>query len=218
MIERRGSAEELVAPKDPSSRLAVLCFPTSPAVVAGSTQPLESLDLSAIAAHGAEVVRRRSGGGAVYVAPGEQVWLDLYLPATDPLHEVDVARAAAFVGDLWRRALAEFVPRDSSLAVYSGPLISSRWSRTWCYLGLGPGEVTFDDQKLIGLSQRRNRKGTWFFTMGYFALDSTRDAEFISLSDVERKEFAAELRDTIVALPAEQDTVLEALRLALATA
>ena len=43
---------------------------------------------------GVEVVRRRSGGGAVLLLPGEFVWLDLVIPAGDPLWLDDVGQAA----------------------------------------------------------------------------------------------------------------------------
>ena len=35
----------------------------------------------------------------------------------------------------------------------------SDWSALVCFAGLGPGEVTLDGQKLVGLSQRRTRDG-----------------------------------------------------------
>lgn len=216
IIERRAAPAELVAPAEPAGRLAVFCYPTSPAVVAGSTQKTETLDLEAIRRSGAELVKRRSGGGAVYVAPGAQVWLDVYLPARDPLHTVDVSRAACFVGEIWKAAMVGLVESASAVEVYSGPLMASRWWRSWCYSGLGPGEVTLDGRKLVGLSQRRNRDGTWFFTMGCCSLDPVRDAGFLAASDLERGELAAELHKTLVPLPAAPELIIEGLKRSLA--
>jgi lipoate-protein ligase A len=196
----------------------VFCFPDAPAIVAGSTQPIETLDLDAIERHSATLVRRRSGGGAVYVAPGEQVWLDVYVPSSDPLHTIDVSVAPGFVGAIWKEALGGLVTRDAGLEVYSGPLVSSLWSRRWCYSGLGPGEVTLDGRKLVGLSQRRNRAGTWFFTMGCTRLDPERDAGFAAGSGEERLELATELETTLAVLPAPQDLVIAALKRSLAKA
>ena len=51
---------------------------------------------------GLELVERRSGGGAVVVFPGAQVWLDLFVPVSDQLFDTDVVRASSFVGAPWR--------------------------------------------------------------------------------------------------------------------
>lgn len=218
IVERHGTADALVAPEQPPGRVAVLCYPDAPAVVAGSTQSIATLDLDAITHRGASLVRRRSGGGAVYVAPDEQVWLDIYVPSTDPLHLMDVSAAPGFVGAIWKRALGELVAHDVALEVYAGPLVSSRWSRTWCYSGLGPGEVSLDGRKLVGLSQRRNRAGTWFFTMACTRLDPSRDSSFIAGSTSDHLELAQELATTLAALPAPADLVINALKQALSTA
>ena len=71
---------------------------------------------SALAAAGVELVRRRSGGGAVYLAPGEQLWIDAWVPRDDALWEVDVAVAAVLTRILgWHWAFlptlaAELIP------------------------------------------------------------------------------------------------------------
>jgi lipoate-protein ligase A len=152
-----------------------------------------SIDEAAAAAYGAELVRRRSGGGAVFVAPGAQVWLDLFVPVGDPLHDIDVSRAAGFVGELWREALVELEGAPADFVVHTGPLASSPWSRVWCFSGLGPGEVSADGRKLVGVSQRRSRTGAWFFTMACVDLDPGRDASFLRGSEEWRSGLAAEL-------------------------
>ena len=48
------------------------------------------------------------------------------------------------------------------LAVHRGPLESTAWSSTICFDGLGPGEVTLDGEKLVGLSQRLTREAARF--------------------------------------------------------
>ena len=52
-----------------------------PALVLGSTQRAEVVDERACADAGVEVVRRRSGGGAVLLEPGAVVWFDVVVPA-----------------------------------------------------------------------------------------------------------------------------------------
>ncbi len=37
--------------------------------------------------------------------PGDQVWVDFYLPATDPLFRVDVSRSFLWLGELWAAAI-----------------------------------------------------------------------------------------------------------------
>jgi lipoate---protein ligase len=162
--------------------------------VLGSTQPLASIDQAATAAFGADLVRRRSGGGAVFVAPGAQIWLDLFVPVGDPLYDLDVSRAAGFVGRLWRETLIELEGADAELVAYAGPLVSSPWSRLWCFSGLGPGEVIASGKKLVGVSQRRSRAGSWFFTMACIELDSIRDASFLAGSEEWRSGLVRELK------------------------
>jgi lipoate-protein ligase A len=55
----------------------------SSAVIIGSYQSLgNEVDLEAAAAHGVEVVRRISGGGAMFVEPGNTITYSLYVPDT----------------------------------------------------------------------------------------------------------------------------------------
>ncbi len=133
-----------------------------PALVLGSTQASGTVDLEAAGRAGVEVARRRSGGAAVLLTPGRDVWIDLFLPAADPLWQPDVARAAEWVGHAWATALGRL---GVASAVHVGPSTKSRWSPLVCFAGLGPGEVTVagpgsgPGPKLVGLSARRARSG-----------------------------------------------------------
>ncbi len=127
------------------------------------------------------------------VLPDGQVWLDLFVPAGDPLFERDVARASHFVGEMWREALATLSGGGPEFVVHTGGVVSSRWSRSWCFSGLGPGEVTRAGRKIVGLSQRRNRDGAWFFTMARCDLDPGLDASFVSGTESERDQLREEL-------------------------
>lgn len=170
-VERlRGTAADLharVVPDDGRRRLWVL-EATGPAVVLGSTQPTSLVDADAAAAAGVAVARRRSGGGAVWVAPDEPVWIDVFVPRGDPLWSDDVGAAFQPVGDAWARALDDLVLSGaldldrSALAVHGGALVRTAWSATVCFAGLGPGEVLLGDRKLVGMSQRRTRAGARF--------------------------------------------------------
>ena len=85
-------------------RTVAVCRPTAPAVVLGSTQRPAVVDAAAAAAAGLDVVRRRSGGGAVLVAPDDPVWVDVWVPAGDPLWTADVTGPSTGWGGLGRGA------------------------------------------------------------------------------------------------------------------
>jgi len=142
---------------DPTARRSATFHTVpSPTLVLGSAQLDGEVDHRVAGALGVEVVRRRSGGGAVLLLPGEFVWLDLVIPNGDPLWLDDVGRAMVWVGELWQRALASL---EVVGEVHHGPLLSSTWSRQVCFAGVGTGEVMAGPSKLVGISQRRTR--TW---------------------------------------------------------
>ena len=119
---------------------------------------------------GIEVVRRRSGGGAVLLVPGEVIWLDVVVPRQDGGGDGgrdagldDVRGSMCRTGSHMLDALVAAAPHLAGrLAVHRGPLESTAWSSTICFDGLGPGEVTLDGEKLVGLSQRLTREAARF--------------------------------------------------------
>ncbi len=132
-----------------------------PTLVLGSTQSESAVDRERAEADGVDVTRRRTGGGAVLLRPGEMVWADVLVPAGDPLADADVGRAFGWVGRAWARALAE-VGGDGAV-VHEGASRPGSWlSAVVCFAGLGPGEVTIDGAKVVGISQRRTRAGSLF--------------------------------------------------------
>ncbi len=163
MVERRrGSASDLHALEMPDDghRHVWILESTGPAVVLGSTQSHDVVDHVAAEAAGVAVARRRSGGGAVWVAPGEPIWVDVVIPRDDPLWVDDVGRAFLPVGRAWSRALDTmgFV----GTTVHDGALLRTAWSDLVCFSGTGPGEVVHEGKKVVGISQRRSRAGARF--------------------------------------------------------
>ena len=159
-VERlHGPVSDLLATAEPpatATRLARIHTVTRPALVLGSTQRPEAADEGRAADAGAEVLRRRSGGGAVLLRPGGQVWADFFIPSSDRLWSDDVAYAAQWVGKLWSTVIEPFVAEP--ISVHSGRLVADRWGRLVCFAGSGPGEVFAGGRKVVGVSQRRTRQ------------------------------------------------------------
>ena len=186
------SLHALPLPAPPVARLVRVCEATSAALVLGSTQP-DPGD------RGVPVVRRRSGGGAVLVEPGDVVWVDVVVPAGDPLWDDDVGRAFWWLGDAWAAALGP------GHTVHRGPLVTSPWSRVVCFAGVGPGEVLdAGGRKVVGIAQRRTRDLALFQCA---ALLAWRPERLGPLVDVP----AEDLRDVAAPTPAVAGSVVERL-------
>jgi len=146
-----------------SRRAVAICRPTPPAaLVIGSSQDEPALAPGRASA-GIEVVRRSSGGGAVLVAPGSQIWIDVWMPRHDPLWEDDVVRSSWWLGRAWRDSL--LAEGFDDLGVHEGRLEATSLSDLVCFAAMGPGEVSWRGRKLVGISQRRSRQGARFHTV-----------------------------------------------------
>jgi hypothetical protein len=171
LVERRtGTAAEMHEPWPDEHRrddrvVAICDVVGPPTLVLGSAQVDPGITGGQISSIAVETARRSSGGGAVLVAPGSQVWVDVWLPRGDRLWDDDVVRSSAWLGAAWCEALTDAGVRSEELAVHSGRLARSRWSDLICFAGLGPGEVCWKNRKLVGLAQRRIRAGARFHTV-----------------------------------------------------
>ena len=135
---------------------------TTPALVLGSSQHDATIDRDACAHAGIDVVRRRSGGGAVLLVPGEVFWVDVIVPRDDEGLD-DVRASMCRIGAHLCDALVAAAPGlGGHVAVHRGSLETTAWSSTICFDGLGPGEVVLDGAKLVGLSQRLTRQAARF--------------------------------------------------------
>jgi lipoate---protein ligase len=139
--------------------------PARPALVLGSTQPESLVDLDLAAGLGVDVVRRRSGGGVVFVGPDDPLWVDVLLPAGDPLWDDDVGRATHWLGAAWAAALADV--GIGGTEVHTGALACGPLGRLVCFATIGAGEVTLGGRKVVGVSQRRARAGARFQCAAY---------------------------------------------------
>jgi len=135
---------------------------------------------------GVEIVRRRAGGGAVLVAPLAQVWIDVWIPRDDDLWDDDVVRSAWWLGQTWAAALASLGVKEPQ--VHRGPSISTELSRLVCFAGIGPGEVTVSGSKVVGIAQRRTRRGARFLSMAQLSWDPSHLVELLSPAFTEARQ------------------------------
>ena len=165
------AADPFTAAGEPALPVLWWCRPTAPALVLGSRQSMSMAAADACARLGIDVVRRRSGGGAVLVEPDRTVWVDLVIPrlATPdgampdgamPDGVMDDIRASmVWAGERWAGAVDELAGPHTTLTVHHGGMVPTPWSDHVCFAGIGPGEVLLGGRKLVGLSQRRTRRG-----------------------------------------------------------
>ena len=141
-----------------------------PTLVLGSTQDEGLVSAPALAAGGVQLARRRSGGGAVMLVPGGQLWLDAWIPRDDPLWVTDVVEAAEWVGAWWVDALASC--GLAGFVVHRGRSEPGPVGDVVCFAGRGPGEVFAGRRKVVGLSQWRARQGALFSSCAYLRWDA----------------------------------------------
>ena len=158
-----GGAPVEPAPEEPAQRVVRWNQVEDASLVVGSAQPVGSIDPSGVEAAGLTLARRRSGGGAVLLVPGAQAWVDVFLPAGDPLWCDDVDRSAWWLGDVWTSAIEALRPElTGRLSVHRSPSTDPASGRVACFASVGPGEVLLDGRKLVGVSQRRTRRWARF--------------------------------------------------------
>lgn len=206
-----GTAEEFHARPIPGdlTEAEVWSFaPVGSALVLGSAQDHTVADADATSAAGVDVVRRRSGGGAVYVDPARCVWVDVVLPRHDERWSDDVREATYWLGAAWQRALASL---GLDAVLYRGGLEQTPWGRTVCFAALGPGEVLVGDRKVVGISQRRTREGARFQCIAYDHWDPYDVLDLLALTTEERQRAGADLVDRAVGVGPQLASLREAI-------
>ena len=178
-------------------RVAVVREVAHPTLVLGSTQPTDIVSPLALRERSVELVRRRGGGGAVYLESGSHLWVDAWIPRDDVLWAPDVSVAAEWVGRWWLEALGAAV-QSGSVSVHTGRSEPGLLGDLVCFAGRGPGEVFVDDRKLVGLSQWRSREGALFSSCAYLDWDPAPLLALLSIDDYERPGLIAQLRDVAV--------------------
>jgi lipoate---protein ligase len=182
----------------PSGRLVRVHEFGAAAVVLGSSQPCTVVDAAAAAKADVAIVRRRGGGGAVLLVPGDVVWIDVVLPAGDPLWHDDIVRATDWLGATWERALGTL---GVTATAHPGPLRRAPWSDLVCFAGLGPGEVTVGGRKAVGISQRRTRHAARFQSAALLRWDPRALTSLLALAPPERARADAALAGVAAGIP-----------------
>lgn len=195
LLETRSASARVLHepwPEPGCGRVLCRCEVTgTAALVLGSAQPQDDVDGGAAARAGVEVVRRNSGGGAVLVAPGAQLWIDAWVPRDDELWEDDVVRAAWWFGDAWAAALAAL--GAGGAMVHRAPVRRGAWTSRVCFAGLGPGEVSIAGRKVVGMSSRRTRAGVRISAAAPWRWDPATLLSLLVVGDEEHDGGIAEL-------------------------
>ena len=126
------------------------------------------------------------------VLPDVSLWIDVLLPATDALWDDDVSAATRWLGQVWARAVGP------GARVHSGRMVRTEWSPYVCFAGLGPGEVTVDGRKAVGISQRRTRTSARFQTIAQSRFEPRLMAALLNVPD--RPALTNELIETLAAV------------------
>jgi lipoate-protein ligase A len=184
------------------SRVVVAREAAHPTLVLGSTQPAELVAPVAMRDRSVELVRRRGGGGAVYLEPGNHLWLDAWIPRDDPLWSPDVSVAAEWVGQWWIAGLAGLGVHTVGFSIHAGRSVPGRLGELVCFAGRGPGEVFDGDRKVVGLSQWRSREGALFSSCAYASWEPGLLLSLLDVDEASLEELVAELTDAAVGLGA----------------
>jgi lipoate-protein ligase A len=172
------------------------------ALVLGSGQRPSDADGAALAAAGATLHKRASGGTAVLFAPG-LIMQDIALPATHPLRRDDVSESYSWLGQTWVDALAALgvaadlvdIPAARADGSSAGPLV-----RRACFGGRSPYEVLAGGRKLVGFSQIRRRQGALFQVGVYTRWPGRELAQLLRAADDERAALTAALAGRVAGL------------------
>lgn len=161
--EWRGTSADFHSFDPPSERALWWCRVETPALILGSSQVVDAVSMSCAAQRGVDVVRRRSGGGVVFVHPEDSVWIDLTISRDDTLWVDDVTSSMLWLGEVFVDALSPWI----DTAVHRGEFNAGGSGRDVCFASTSPGEVFADAAKVVGISQRRTREGARFQCVVY---------------------------------------------------
>ncbi len=133
--------------------------PTNSSLVLGSSQDDKCIDYEYAEKIDVGIARRRTGGGAVFVDPQTLFWVDLFVPRGHRLWNDDIEVASIWIGRVWKDALGS-MGVDSRM--HDSAFVKDSLAELVCFGGRAPGELLIGEKKILGISQRRTRKGVRF--------------------------------------------------------
>ena len=153
-----------------------------------------------------DYVYRKSGGGAVFLEPGQVLWVDFVIPRGDLLWCDDIRYSSVWLGELWVSALRGV---GLSGGVHDGEIRKNELSPFVCFAGLTTGEVTLFGKKIIGISQRRTREGAWFQCAALFSWPVKAIVDLLHLEP--REKSIEDLFELAAPIEGDPDELLQAL-------
>lgn len=152
-------------------------------LVLGSSQSPDTIDSGHLHTAGLEMVKRRSGGGAVLVSSEDLVWFDIVIDNNHRHWSSDVSQSFEWLGNACKRGLQSL---GTETIMRTGRLQTNDWSRLICFAGLGPGELTHNDRKIVGMSQRRTRDRARFQVAILRRWSGVEHAQLLADTELER--------------------------------
>lgn len=202
------------------------------ALVLGSTQDDDVVDLATCRRKGVRVVRRRSGGGLVLLTRRGTLWLDIVLPVDHPSWDRDLTSSMFWLGELWMEALGTC--GIGSLEQHRSRLDRSPVSDLVCFAGRGPGEVFLTDctgspgnivgdtgigggigkrlpfgPKVVGISQRRTRTHARFQSVVSIEWEPQRLVDLVVGTDQDRDALRRDIAHAGSSLVLEREQLVE---------
>jgi lipoate-protein ligase A len=203
----RGSAGEFHSLDLAFERAVWSCEVSGPALILGSTQNEADIDSAVASKHEVDIVRRRSGGGVVYVHPDTSLWCDVTIARNDVLWNDDVTASMLWLGEVFVDALAPWL----TTSVYRNEFVGGQDGRAVCFASTSPGEVFADASKVVGISQRRTREGARFQCVLYRRWNPEQWVQCLTSSDIAERVRALPVAEVDITSRQLTDALLAAL-------
>ena len=133
--------------------------PTNSSLVLGSSQDDACIDYEYAEKIDIGIARRKTGGGAVFVDPQTLFWVDLFVPRSHRLWNDDIGAASIWMGKVWKGALGSL---GVDARIHDRPFVKDSLAELVCFGGRAQGELLIGRKKILGISQRRTKKGVRF--------------------------------------------------------
>ncbi|NNN20393.1 MAG: hypothetical protein HKL80_00120 [Acidimicrobiales bacterium] len=137
--------------------------PSGPLIVFGKNQKVEDIDILKARKLGFRLARRKGGGSAVIVEPGNFLWFELTYWKQNKTLE-DPALELNLMGGILLEAMEMALPALKGRLVINEKRNNApnSWPQ-WCFSSLGSGEIALDQKKVLGMALYRNRERSTYF-------------------------------------------------------